>query len=213
MRHRARGVGLRGATATTPVDDLTFETLRDDAAAAVDLIAGRDDIDALVLPASPAADVPDLLDVQAEKFADLVAHAGQQSNAAQGAVQDLQDLASQVREIGEGRVKARRSRVRAARSGRPPSRPPVRHRIRWRPAMSPSSPSVVSWTGTCPPHTCRPGPTRSATGVRSSSSRTSRTCLTRLETGDVAAPGPGDVGEELDPSVVEAIVAWLSATL
>jgi hypothetical protein len=73
-------------------------------AAAVDLIAGRDDIDALVLPASPAADVPDLLDVQAEKFADLVAQAGQQSNAAQGAVQDLQDLASQVREIGEGRV-------------------------------------------------------------------------------------------------------------
>jgi hypothetical protein len=37
--------------------------------------------------------------------------------------------------------------------------------------------------------------------------------LTRLETGDVAALGPGDVGEELDPSVVETIVGWLSATL
>ena len=37
--------------------------------------------------------------------------------------------------------------------------------------------------------------------------------LTRLGTGDVAALGPGDVGEEVDPSVVAAMVDWLAATL
>lgn len=222
----------------TPADDLTFETFKDDAAAAVDLIAGRDDIsdvvvighskggtvgaglfeqrddiDAFVLLASPAADVPDLLDFQAEKFADLVAESGQQSNAAEGAIQDLQDLAAQARAIGEGDVEgpplAGASRAfwasyieasRAAPGQVAASDVPVLAlggELDWN--VPPAY--VEDWSDSIGDRgevVILPNITHA---------------LTRLGTGDVAEIGPGDVGEEVDPSVVEAITDWLSKTL
>lgn len=222
----------------TPANDPTFEVLRDDAAAAVDVIAGRDDIsdvvlighskggtvgaglleqgndiDALVLLASPAPDVPDTLDFQAGQLADLVAEAGQQGSAVQGAIQELQDLAAEVREIGEGRVDG------------PPLAGASRafwasyiHASRAAPnQVADSDVPVLALGGeldwNVPPAFVRAWSDsigdRGEVVILPSITH----ALTRLETSDVAALGPGDVGEELDPSVVEAIVGWLRDTL
>jgi len=222
----------------TPAGDLTFETLRDDAAAAVEFLVAREDIsdvavighskggtvsaglleqhdeiDALVLLASPAADVPDLLDVQAEKFAELVADSGQQSGAAQGAVEDLRDLAAQVRAIGDGEVDG------------PPLAGASRafwasyiEASREAPGQVAASDVPVLALGGELDRNVPPAYVQEWSDVIGDRGEVVilpnvTHALTRLATGDVAELGPGDIGGEVDPSVTSAIVDWLRDTL
>lgn len=221
-----------------PADDLTFETLREDASAALDvlstrddvgevvvmghskggtvgagLLEHRDDVDALVLLASPSADVPDLLDFQAEKLAELVADSGQQSAAAEGAVRDLEDLAAQVRAIGDGQVEG----------------PPLAGASRafWASYIKASREAPAQVAASDVPVLALGGeldwnvPPAFVQGWSDSIGDRGEVvilpnithALTRLETGDVAELGPDDVGEEVDASVIEAITDWLSETL
>lgn len=220
-----------------PPDDLTFETLRADAGAVLDVLAGRDDIDevvvvghskggtisaglvaerddlaGLVLMATPAVPITEVLDAQAEKLAALVA-AGDQQREADQAVTELRELAAQVTEIGEGQG-----------DGPPVGGASRRFWASWIDA-SLAAPDQVGSAGVpvlalggqydwnvpaeqmlaWEPHLGEHGRVEVLSNITHA--------LTYLETDDVDAISAEDVGEHLDSSVVDALASWLDDTL
>lgn len=113
----------------TPADDLLFDTFVDDLAAVVDHLADRDDIDrvivaghskggtvaaqlalrrddldGLVLLATPAIGVPELLAGQAGTLRDLIAAVGQRGPQAEQAIDELESLAASVSAVAAGEL-------------------------------------------------------------------------------------------------------------
>ncbi|MDO5503328.1 MAG: alpha/beta fold hydrolase [Actinomycetia bacterium] len=221
-----------------PGDDLTFDTLRADAGAALDLLAAdprvdelvvighskggtvgaglvaeRDDIDALVLLASPEPPITDVLDVQVQTFAELVRAAGQEGPQSAMTIAQLQNIANQARAIGEGETEG------ADLSGA--------SREFWASwiAASEEAPEQVAGSGVpvlalggeydwnVPPEMVQAWEPHLPEGSSVEILPNITHALTYLPTDDPAALSPGDVGEEVDDSVVAALTSWLATAL
>ncbi|MFU8840724.1 MAG: alpha/beta hydrolase [Nitriliruptoraceae bacterium] len=110
-----------------PSDDLTVDAFRDDAAAALDVLADLEEItevvvlghsqggtfaaqlavdhpsvDAAVLLTTPEATIDRVLDAQADKLAELGAAAGQPGASVDDAVAELRAIAAEVTAVGDG---------------------------------------------------------------------------------------------------------------
>ncbi|MCC5947839.1 MAG: alpha/beta fold hydrolase [Nitriliruptoraceae bacterium] len=159
-----------------PSDDLRFETFVDDLDAVVDHLAAREDIDrlavaghskggtvaaqlatrrgdldALVLVATPAVGVPELLAGQAETMEDLTIAVGQQGPRVQRELDGLRSLADAVAAVADGEVEGDPIGGRPGRSGRRGSTRRSPPRRRSRPPRSPCSWSVGPTTRTSRP--------------------------------------------------------------
>lgn len=222
----------------TPSDDLTFGTLQDDVGAVLDALGARadigeivlvghskggviaagladerDDLAGVVLLATPVAPVHEVLQAQAEKFAELVAATGQQGPAAEGAIAELREVAEQVGQIAEGDIDG--------------------------PDVGGASPefwaSYIDASLAAPGHLASAGiPVLALGGAYDWNVPEAQVdaweqylgeegrvqilpnithALTYLGTEEVAEITAEDVGVHVDPSVIDALVAWLAQAL
>jgi alpha-beta hydrolase superfamily lysophospholipase len=223
----------------TPPPDLSFGTFATDVALLLDHLAARedigelvlvghskggtvaaqvadqrDDLAAIVLLASPAVPIDEVIAEQADTFADLVAAAGPSQPGADQAIAELRSLAADVADIATGEVDgepvggvprafwsdwieggraapdhiaATSASVLVLGGGNDWNVPPVQVEA-WAPFLDDEDDHLE----------ILPGITHA---------------LTRLDEDDPAAITPADVGTQVDPVVVDTIAGWLAATL
>jgi pimeloyl-ACP methyl ester carboxylesterase len=221
-----------------PPDDLTLDTFTQDADAALDhlasrddvsdlavighsqggtvamqVAAGRDDLDAVVLLATPAVPIDEVVAAQADTLEALVAAAGQQGSTADQALAGTRALAEGVTAIDDGAtegpdvggasrtfwaswIAASREAPQLAAAEEPPVLV-IGGEHDWN-ALPEQVRAWESHLGTDSRVEILPGLTHA---------------LTRLDTDDLAAITPDDVGTGLDPSVVDTIATWFDSTL
>lgn len=221
----------------TPPDDPTFDTFVDDVDRMLDHLADhpdidhvvlighskggtiaatlagrRDDLDAVVLLATPATPIHEVLAAQAATFAELVDAAGQSElPAAAQQVDELTELADQVSDVADGQVDgpdvggvARSfwaSWIDASRAA--PGR-----------LEAGSAPALVlggsnDWN-VLPEQVEAWAPALSGTGALEILPGITH-ALTRLEVDDPAAITPADVGTTVDDQVISTVADWLQA--
>lgn len=217
-----------------PGDDLAFDDLTDDVVAMVHELAGRDDLGSLVLLGhsqggtvaaeattesenlaglvlleTPEPPIDEVLQVQADTLADLVAEAGQSGEEVDAELSQMHELADDVSHVADGETTgpdigdssrefwagwlaaSRAARERVAEldipvlvlGGENDWNVLPRQVQAWQEHLGDEDELVVL-----------PGITHA---------------LTRLDTNDVAAITPEDLGTEVDDSVAEAIASWL----
>ncbi|MDT0203967.1 alpha/beta fold hydrolase [Nocardioides sp. AE5] len=218
-----------------PTDDLTLDTLRGDVGAVIDTLiaredigevvlighskggtiaagvaSARDDLAALVLLATPEGPLPELLQAQAEKFEEIVAASGQ---SADEAVAGLHQMADDVRAVAEGDLE-----------GTPISGASRRFWASWI-AAALAAPDqleqvdvpVLALGGghdwNVPPAQVRAWGQHLGGDDEVIIVDQITHALTRLGTEDVDEITADDVGEHVDPTVIDALVTWLDAAL
>ena len=221
-----------------PPDDLVFDTFARDVDAVLDHLAARDDtrdlvlvghsqggtiaaelaaerqdLDAVVLVASPAIPIDEVLAAQTDKLAELVTAAGQQGTAADQAVAELGEVADAVGGIAEGNIggadvagASRRfwaSWIEVSREA------PEQLRSADVPVLALGG--AYDWN--VPPEQVRAWephlPEDSSVEILPEITH----MLTRLGTDDPATVTPDDVGTTVADSVIETIASWLDASL
>jgi alpha-beta hydrolase superfamily lysophospholipase len=223
----------------TPPDDLTFDTFVDDVDRILDHLAEhpdidrtvlighskggtiaatlagrRHDLDAVVLLATPAAPIHEVLAAQAATFADLVDAAGQAHlPAAVQQVDELSTLADQVTEIADGHV-----------DGPVVGGAPRSFWASWIDAsraapdhLSSSTAPVLTLGGTSDwnvlpvqveawrPALAGTDELRILSGITHA--------LTRLDVDDPTAITPADVGTRVDDQVISTVTEWLQTQI
>ena len=222
----------------SPAGDIAFDTFGQDVDAVLDHLAARDDIrdltlighsqggtiaaelaaerrglDAVVLLATPAIPIDEVLAAQADKLAELVTAAGQQGTAADQAVAQISDLAGEVADIAEGEIggadvggASRRfwaSWIEASRNA------PQQLRSTDVPVLALGG--EHDWN--VPPEQVRAWEPYLPRGSRVEVLPEITHALTRLGTDDPAAVTPEDLGTSVATSVTETIASWLDASL
>lgn len=219
----------------TPADELLFDTFVDDLGAVVDHLAARDDIDrivvaghskggtvaaqladrrndldALVLLATPAIGVPELLAAQAATLEELIIAVGQRGPQAERAIAELEDLAVAVTAVEDGALDG----------------PPIGgvSRAFWSSWIDAATAATVAIATT-------DVPVLVVGGVNDSNVLPAQLeawsgsldgpdddlvllddlthALTRLEGDDPAAITPADVGSSVDQRVIDTVTQWL----